>query len=408
MRRRSLATPKPLSTAPKRHTTPRLKRSRLSDPLFRLFVDSVKDCAIYTLDPRGRVTSWNQGAERLKGYSDSEIIGRDFSCFFTPEDRKKGKPAKSLAAAARTGRLEDECWLVRKDGSRFWASTILTAIKDSKGRLSGFAKVTRDATNRMRSQDQLQRANAGLAAELRKQQSGERQLAASEQSLRELSLQLLSAQDEERRRIGRELHDGVGQYLAMLKMHLESMDLSPKRTQGQITAQIAQCARLADDALKEVRTVSHLLHPPTLEDMGLRSAIPWFLDGFSRRSGIQTTFEVTADFPRLPKELEISLFRVLQECLNNVLRHSGSNKAIVRLFLHKGNVVLQVNDFGKGIPAEFLSDSGKVWMDLQGLGLRGMRERMRHLGGDLSISSNHFGTEVCASAPLETAEAASD
>lgn len=393
---------------PKRHTARPAKRRELPDKIFRLFVDSVEDWAIYTLDAKGCVTSWNQGAERLKGYTASEIIGQNYSKFFTPEDRRKNKPGKSLATATRNGRLEDETWLVRRDGSRFWASTVLTAIKDPKGRLIGFAKVTRDTTNLMRAQQELQRANATLTAEIRKRETSERGLAVSEQSLRELSLRLLRTQDEERRRIGRELHDGVGQYLAMLKMHLESMDLSPKRSQGQLTAQIGQCAQMAEDALREVRTVSHLLHPPTLENAGLKSAIPSYLEGFSRRSGIRSTLEVDANFPRLPQDLELSLFRVLQECLNNVHRHSGSDRAVVRLFADGGKVVLEIKDFGKGISADFLNQSGDTWMGSQGVGMRGMRERMRQLGGDLSIASDKFGTEVRASAPLETDAAASD
>ncbi len=136
----------------------------------------------------------------------------------------------------------------------------------------------------------------------------------------------MRAQDEERRRIGRELHDSVGQYLSMLKMHLESLDLSPQRSFGQLSAQIGQCVRLADDSLKEVRTVSHLLYPPTLEEMGLKSAFPWYLEGFSRRSDIRTSLEMDADFPRMPSDVEMALFRVLQEALTNVHRHSGSDK----------------------------------------------------------------------------------
>ena len=391
----------------KRKKKPGSSAHLLSDQLFRLFVDSVKDCGIYTIDSEGRVTSWNQGAERLKGYSADEIIGRNYSCFFTKEDQKTGKPEKSLKYAEQQGRFEEESWLIRKDGSRFFASTIVTAIKGKKGKLLGFAKVTRDVTEWVRAQEQLQCANASLAAEVRKRRASERELERSERSLRELSLRLLRAQDEERRRIGRELHDSVAQYLSMLKMHLEELDFSPSRKSSQIAAQVSECVRLSEDALREVRTVSHLLYPPTLEDMGLKAAVPWYLDGFSRRSNIYTRLEMDADFPRLNSDIEMALFRVLQECLNNVHRHSGSSKAFIRLYMHDGGVHLEIRDEGRGIPAELLEESSKDWLGAQGVGLRGMRERMRQLGGDLSIKSDHHGTEVHATVPAEMRAAAS-
>ena len=391
-----------------RSRRPRAKPSApqvLSDELFRVFVDSVQDCAICTMDPRGRVTSWNQGAERIKGYTAQEIIGRNYSCFFTPEDQRAGKPARFLRLAAQRGRAEEESLRVRKGGSQFWASTILTAIKDPKGHLIGFVRVTRDVSERVKGEEDLRRANAELSAEVRKRHASERALESSAGSLRELSSRLMRAQDEERRRIGRELHDSVGQYLSMLKMHLESLDLSSQLSPSQLAAQVGRCVGLAEDSLKEVRTVSHLLYPPTLEEMGLKSAFPWYLDGFSRRSGIQTTLEMDANFPRLPSDFEVALFRILQEALNNVHRHSGSNRAFIRLYTHRRNVNLHIRDFGKGIPAGLLDESSKDWMGSQGVGLRGMRERMRQLGGDLDVHSDKHGTEIHASIPLEPAAA---
>lgn len=379
----------------------------LSHDLFRVFADSLKNCAIYTMDPRGRITSWNEGAERLKGYAAGKIIGRNYSCFFTPGDRRAGKPAKLLKLAAQRGRIEEESLRVRKDGSHIWAGAVLIAIKDARGRLLGFARVTRDITDRMQTEEQLRRANAELAAEIRKRHASEREVQRSALSLRELSLRLMRAQDEERRRIGRELHDSVGQYLSMLKMRLELLDLSTQRSPSQMAMEIGRCVRLAEDALKEVRTVSHLLYPPTLEEMGLKSAFPWYLDGFSRRSDIQTTLEMDADFPRLPSEVEVALFRVLQEGLNNVHRHSGSDRAFIRLYVRGRRVTLEIRDVGKGIPAGLLEESSKDWMGAQGMGLRGMRERMRQLGGDLNVTSDRRGTEIRATIPLELSAAAS-
>jgi PAS domain S-box-containing protein len=367
---------------------------------FRLFIEAVNDYAIFTLDSDGRVTSWNKGAERLKGYAPSEIIGKHFSCFFPEDDARKGEPQRQLEAAARQGRYDCENWRVRKDGSRFWANIVLTAIRDDQGKLVGFAKVTRDFTERMRAQEALQSANTELAAEVAERKSAEKRLAISEKSLRELSLHLLSTQDEERRRIGRELHDSLGQYLVMLKMNLDSLEssLGPQQANG-VGQELRQCIRLAEDSLKEVRTISYLLYPPMLEEMGLKSAIPWYLDGFSKRSAIATNFEIEAGFGRLAPEVELALFRVLQESLTNVHRHSGSSTANVRLSMAGGPVVLQIRDKGNGIPTKLMEESGQDWLGSLGVGLRGMSERMRQLGGKLEVASTATGTTVTASVP---------
>src|SRR3984885_13715640 len=138
----------------------------------------------------------------------------------------------------------------------------------------------------------------------------------------------------------------------------------------QVAEDVAQCVRLTEDSIKEVRTVSYLLSPPMLEEMGLKSAIPWYLDGFSARSGIKTTFTVATDFGRLPRDSELALFRVLQESLTNVHRHSGSQTAEVRLFRQEGSGVLEIEDSGKGIPQQLLEQAGKDWMGPIGEGCR--------------------------------------
>jgi PAS domain S-box-containing protein len=366
---------------------------------FRLFVDAVQDYAIYVLSPEGQITSWNRGAQRLKGYSASEIIGQHFSVFFTEQDRMAEKPLEELQSAEQKGHFEGEGWRVRKDGTQFWASVVLTSIKDHKGKLIGFAKVTRDHTERMRSRENLLRVNSELAAEAKERLSAQERLANSERSLRELSLHLLKTQDEERRRIGRELHDSLGQYLAMVKMNMDSLeeDLAGNERASE---QVARCIKLVEDSIKEVRTISYLLYPPMLEEVGLKSAIPWYLDGFSKRSNIKTTFEADPEYPRLGKEVELALFRVLQESLTNVHRHSGSTTADIRLTRKDGRVVLEISDQGKGIPRELLTQSNQTWIGSMGVGLRGMNERIRQLGGELEISSSESGTVVTAGVPV--------
>ena len=368
---------------------------RRSEQRFQLFVEAVRDYAIFMLDPEGHVATWNRGAERIKGYKASDIIGSHFSRFYPEEDLRAGKPQWELKVAAKEGRFEDEGWRVRKDGSRFWANVIITAVHDETGKLIGFGKVTRDSTERMQAQRALQR-------EIAEKQQAEMRLRESEKSLRDLSLHLLRTQDEERRRIGRDLHDSLGQSLAVLKMKLDSLvSVVGKRTDDEAADDVAQCIRLTEDSIKELRTVSYLLYPPMLEEMGLKSAIPWYLDGFSARSGIKTTLEVASDFTRLPRGAELALFRVFQESLTNVHRHSGSPTAEVRLFLKGGMGVLEVRDRGKGLPPGLLEESSQDWMGQLGVGLRGMNERMRQLGGTLELTSTKEGTTVRAMVPAQ-------
>jgi PAS domain S-box-containing protein len=347
------------------------------DAQFRLLVEAVQDYAIFRLDPSGNVKTWNAGAQRIKQYAAAEIIGRHFSTFYPEEDKRNGKPQWELEVAEKEGRFEDEGWRIRKDGSRFWANVIITALRDRSGKLVGFGKVTRDFTERMQAKEAL---------------------AKSERSLRDLSLHLLSTQDQERKRIGRDLHDSLGQYLAVLKLKIESVaSLVEARD---LAEDLAECVRLTDDSIKEVRTVSYLLYPPMLEEMGLKSAIPWYLSGFSSRSGIKTTLKTQEHFGRLPTEAELAMFRVLQESLTNVHRHSGSETAEVRLLKEDGNAVLEVEDKGKGFNSALLEQGSQDWMGALGVGVRGMNERMRQLKGKLEIITKEGGTLVRAIIPV--------
>ena len=259
-----------------------------------------------------------------------------------------------------------------------------------------FLMLTRELKGRTEAQEALRKSNEDLAGEVAERRAAEKKLAVSEASLRELSVHLLRTQEEERKRIGRELHDSLGQYLAMLKMNLDLLEGSPDIAASR--DQIAQCVRLAEESMREVRTISYLLYPPMLEEVGLKSAIPWYLEGFSTRSNVQTSFEIDSNFGRLSRDVELALFRVLQESLTNVHRHSGSPIANVRLTLTNGNVVLEVKDQGRGISGKH---SDGDWHTSLGVGVRGMNERMRQLGGKLEISSSSNGTLVTAVVPTK-------
>lgn len=360
------------------HDLTEKRRSELalsrSEDQFRFMAEAVRDYAIFMLDPDGHVSTWNTGAERIKGYSAGEILGHHFSCFYPEEEVRAGKPARDLREALHNGRLEDEWWRRRKDGSLFWANVIITPVRNSEGKLLGFAKITRDMTERMQ----------------------------KERSLRELSVHLLQMQDEERKRIGRDLHDTLGQCVTAMKISLDSLASSVGARDTAVNGQIQQCVGLAEECVREVRTLSYLLYPPMLEEMGLQSATSWYLEGFSGRSGIQATFDASSDFGRLSRETELALFRVLQESLTNVHRHSGSKTAHVLLSKNDGMAILEISDQGRGFSAKILDEWGKSWQRAVGVGLRGMRERLEQLGGSLEIVSSTRGTRVIASVPTSS------
>jgi signal transduction histidine kinase len=215
----------------------------------------------------------------------------------------------------------------------------------------------------------------------------------AEASLRTLSVRLLELQDQERRKFSRELHDSLGQYLVGAKMNLAMLGKSLPEN-----ALIAECLKLLDQAMTETRTISHLLHPPLLDETGFESAARWYVEGFAKRSGIQTTLDMPEDLGRLPSSLELALFRVLQESLTNVHRHSTSKRADVSLRLSGDKVVLRVRDYGKGIPVDTL-DRFRRHNAHGGVGLAGMRERIHELGGQLEMESDSRGTQVVATLP---------
>ncbi len=218
------------------------------------------------------------------------------------------------------------------------------------------------------------------------------------QNLRDLTARLMQLQDEERRRIARELHDSVGQTLAALTMNLTAIEGDIKRL-NQTAKTIADSSALVQEMNKEVRTISHLLHPPLLDEAGSVSALRWYIDGFSRRSKIVVELEIAQDFGRLSRELETGIFRTVQECLTNIHRHSGSPTARICLTRVDSEVRLLVKDQGIGIPDEKLDQM--VLSATPGVGLRGMRERLHQLGGSLEIDCNRGGTVVEARLPVE-------
>ncbi|HEV2396389.1 MAG TPA: ATP-binding protein [Candidatus Sulfotelmatobacter sp.] len=217
-------------------------------------------------------------------------------------------------------------------------------------------------------------------------------------ALQRLSVKLLRVQDEERRRIARELHDSLGQDLTAAKICIDMLVQEKKSD----SPHLRDARRLVDRCIADTRTLSHLLHPPLLDEAGFASAAKWYVEGFGQRSGIATKLELPEHLHRLPTRMETALFRILQEALTNVHRHSGSRAVQVKLTVEKTNVILTIRDFGMGVPREVLDrfwKTGNV-----GVGLAGIRERLKELGGFLEIESNLDGTLLKATIPISAAD----
>lgn len=275
--------------------------------------------------------------------------------------------------------------------------------------------LTTEAAERRRAEEELQAAHAELEQRVRertneltqalkrlKEEMSVRERA--EEQLRRLSVRLMALQDQERRRIARDLHDTAGQTLSAMKMNIAMLqEMADGRTES--LELLNDLSSLTDVALQEIRTTSYLLHPPLLDEAGFASAARWFVDGFARRSGIQVSCTIPDELDRPPAHCELVLFRVLQESLTNVHRHSGASIASVVLVRDDGHLTLEVSDNGGGIPGERLSRIREA-ADHSGVGVAGMRERVREMGGEFEIRSDSAGTTVSVRVPLVVGSAA--
>lgn len=296
----------------------------------------------------------------------------------------------------------------------FFVCTVLIALGQANRRKQlrlneSISALTAEASERKRAQQELRQAHNELELRVQartrelseamtrlKSEISVRQQA--EQHLRHLSVRLMTVQDEERRRIARDLHDTAGQNLAAMKMSIALIHQSEGATPG-LQPLIDDLNALADEALRDIRTASYLLHPPLLDEAGVASAARWFVEGFARRSGIQIECDIQDGMPRPPRVHELVLFRVLQESLTNVHRHSGATNASIRLNLDSDQFRLEISDNGRGISEEQLQQMDTS-SSRAGVGISGMRERVRELGGYLEIHACNPGTSVRVSLPV--------
>ncbi|HEU0369242.1 MAG TPA: response regulator [Candidatus Acidoferrum sp.] len=239
----------------------------------------------------------------------------------------------------------------------------------------------------------LLRAKVSVFAELHRQA---RQLEVLNQELRRLSHSLMTAQDEERRRISRELHDGLGQDLTAVKMMLGGLVQPNQLKDSTENKTIAEVLSMMDSAIEQVRTMSHLLHPPLLDEMGLLSALRWYTEGFAKRSGVETVLDLPKNFPRLEPEIEMAIFKIVQESLTNVFRHAEANRAVVQLEERDGCALVSIEDNGKGIG----SGAEELHPNRYGIGVIGIKQRAAEYDGQVTLRNTGSGTRVEVKIPL--------
>src|SRR5258708_25636844 len=385
---------------------------RDSEERFRLLVEGVQEYAIFHLDPTGHVVSWNAGAERLKGYTSKEIIGKHFSVFYPQEDLMNDKPQNILAEATRHGQSQDEGWRIRKDGSRFWASVVITALRDPHGNLLGFAKLTRDTTEEREKENALTKAkellelrveqrtavltrvNHELRTEIAERERAEQQLKTSLDQLRALAARLQSVREEERTSISREIHDELGQACTAIKMDLALIGRKLTKKQAQLRSKVYSAIQLADNMIGTLRRIASELRPRTLDDLGLQAALESQAQEFESRTGIKCSVTLPQERLSLDADRSTAIFRIFQGALTNVARHAQAMHVEARLVEKNDRVIFQVVDNGRGFDPEEAKAR-------KSLGLVVMQEHALLLNGELTIEGvPGVGTTLTLTIPV--------
>ena len=362
--------------------SPRRKQSELTD-LLENAVEGVQQ-----VGADQKILWANKALLHLLGYAANEYVGHLFSEFHVDQDvfaeywrrLMRGEDIYDCPAELRC-----------KDGSAKQVQIYSNGLWEN-GEFVHTRCLMRDVSEQKRAEQALRESEANLRLVNDKLESQVEQRTAA---LRQLSTRILTLQDAERRRLARELHDSLGQYLVGLKLNLEMLQEAPEQADLWTQSQ-----ELMEQCICEIRTLSYLLHPPMIDDVGLASAARWFVEGIAQRSGIQVTLDAASDMARLPTEIELVLFRILQEGLTNVHRHSGASAAEVLIRQEAGQVILEVKDNGRGIRPEVLSRFDQTGTGM-GVGLSGMRERVHELGGWMKVQANNNGTSLQIAIPLD-------
>lgn len=333
-------------------------KQQLTTLLATVIADSIQDYAIFLLDAEGKILTWNKGAATIQGYMAGEVIGQPISIFYTTADNQKGEPSRHLEQARVRGCDSSEGWRVRKDGVRFWANSLLTAAYDENHLVKGFVDITRTS-----------------------------------EELRQLASHLQNVREEERAAMAREIHDELGQQLTGIKMDLSWISGKWNRPpEDPLQQKITGTLAMLDNTIRTVRRIATQLRPSILDDLGLIAALEWQSQEFGARSGINSHFESSLPELSFDPRASIGLFRICQESLTNVARHSGAKNVWITLDCIGENLRLAILDDGKGLNRIIRTNT---------LGMLGMEERAMMMGGSLEIKNNLYGgVAVEATVPL--------
>lgn len=350
------------------HAEQKAARAReRADAKFRSLLDAAPD-AMIVANAENKVVLANAQVEKMFGYQQEELMGKPVGVLLPERFRiPAGTPEKGFGQWPHIPGDAVEIVAMHRDGREIPVEISVGPLLTEEGIL--VTSAIRDITARK----------------------------LAEENLRVLSGELLHLQDQERRRIARELHDSAGQLLAALSMNLDILRADASFLTPHALNVVRESLSLVHELSRELRTISHLLHPPLLDEVGLASGLRSYLEGFVERSGIRVELDLPENLGRLPQDQETAVFRVVQECLTNIHRHSESVTAHIRIERTANGMTVEVQDSGKGIPPEkrLAMESGGT----PGVGIRGMRERLRQLGGSLHIESDSQGTRVIAHLP---------
>jgi PAS domain S-box-containing protein len=334
---------------------------------------------------------WSENKEKINGLLPGSFPGNFAACLEGVHDEDRLGVSEAVQRALESaGECHVEYRQVRADGSLGWMEAHGKVLCDASGRPQRMIGVCRDISEHKFSEQALRDAREQLEARVEERTC---ELDQAQQRLRILSARLLQMQDDERRRIARELHDTAGQILVALNLNLVPVEEELRKTNSGLVRPITESLRLVEELSRDLRTMSHLLHPPLLDEAGLKSAVRWYVEGFAERSKIEVDLRLDPGLGRLPAELETAMFRIVQECLTNIHRHSGSSFASIAITREEHSATIEIRDRGKGMPMPMRA----------GVGIQGMGERVRQLGGHLEIDSGSGGTRVTAIFPATVA-----
>jgi PAS domain S-box-containing protein len=371
---------------------------RRSEERFRAFVTASSD-VVYRMNP-----DWSE-MRQLDGRGFIADTGKPRNDWLNEYIHPDDQPLvlRTIREAVRSKSIfELEHRVRRTDGTLGWTYSRAVPLFDAGGEIVEWFGAASDVTARREAEENYRKLAQTLDAKVR---ARTRELEEQSNQVRELSWRLLKSQDEERRHLARELHDSAGQTLTLLGITLAQLAQKAGRNAPELASDAEQIQETVQQLHREIRTTSYLLHPPLLDENGLYSAVSWYVQGLQERSGLDARLDISKDFGRLPGDMELVIFRLVQECLTNIHRHSESKTASIQISRESNQITLDIRDQGKGMSSVRLAE---IQSGVSGVGIRGMRERLSQFEGTMKIESDSTGTRVLATIPIPVRSSEND